>query len=159
MKVFIIVLIIIVAIIVITYFIGKRMLKKQEESEQKLEANKQPVTMLVLDKKKMKFKDAGLPKAVVDATPWYARRGKVPVVRVKVGPQILNLVADEAIFDEIPVKKMVRAQVSGIYIMEVRGTHGQRLEKPEKKGFMARFTSKVREIGHAQATKVDQDKK
>lgn len=149
MKVFIIILIIAIAIFVALYFLGKRMEKKQEESDRKIAETKQPVTMLVIDKKRMKFKEAGLPQSVVDATPWYAKRGKIPIVKAKVGPQIVNLIADERIFDDIPVKKQVKAMVSGLYIVEIKALHGK-LEKPvKKKGVFGRFLDKVREVGHA----------
>lgn len=140
-----------IGIIVLLYFQGKKMQKKQQEQEETVQATKQPVTMLVIDKKKMKIKEAGLPQAVADSTPWYLRRAKLPIVKAKVGPQIMNLVADDKIFEEIPVKKQVRAMVSGIYIVEVKGVHGQKLEKPEpkKKNFIGRFMDKVREVGSA----------
>ena len=45
------------------------------------------------------------------------------------------------IYDQIPVKKEVKASVSGLFISDVRGLRGP-LEKPEKKkpGFFARLT-------------------
>ena len=151
MKILIIVIIITVAVFVALYFLGKRMEKKQAESDKKIAETKQPVTMLVIDKKRMKFKEAGLPQSVIDATPWYAKRGKLPIVKAKVGPQIVNLIADERIFDDIPVKKQVKAMVSGIYIVEIKALHGK-LEKPvKKKGVFGRFIDKVREVGHADA--------
>ena len=51
----------------------------------------------------------------------------------------MSLIADEQIFDEIPLKKEVKASVSGIYITAVRGIRGP-LEKPKKKkGFRERM--------------------
>ncbi len=149
-----IILAVLVGAVVALYFLGKRMQKKQQEQEATVQSTKQPVTMLIIDKKKMKLKEAGLPQAVMDSTPKYLRRAKLPIVKAKVGPQIMNLVADDKIFDEIPVKKQVRAMVSGIYIVEVKGLHGQKLEKPEqkKKNFIGRFMDKVREVGSAGPT-------
>lgn len=149
-KIFIIVLIVIVAVLVGLYFLGRRMEKKQDEQQESIQANKQPVTMLVIDKKRMKFKDAPLPQAVKDQTPWYGKRAKYPIVKAKVGPQIVHLVADEQLFDEIPVKRQIKAMVSGIYIVEIKGVHGQKIEKPEKKkGFFGRTMDKIRKAGHA----------
>ncbi len=149
-----VILAVLVGAVVALYFFGKRMQKKQQEQEATVQSTKQPVTMLIIDKKKMKLKEAGLPQAVMDSTPKYLRRAKLPIVKAKVGPQIMNLVADDKIFDEIPVKKQVRAMVSGIYIVEVKGLHGQKLEKPEakKKNFIGRFMDKVREVGSAGPT-------
>ena len=55
----------------------------------------------------------------------------------------MTLVSDAAIFDTIPVKKEVKAVISGIYIMEVKGVRGP-LETPQKKqGFWKRMKSKI----------------
>ena len=66
---------------------------------------------------------------------------KLPIVKAKVGPKISVLIADEKVFDQIPVKKEVKAEVSGLYIVGVKGIRGS-LEAPaskKKKGFFARF--------------------
>lgn len=105
-----------------------------------MEAMKQTVSMLIIDKKMMKIKESGLPQMVIDQTPKLMRRTKLPIVKAKVGPRVMTLVADAKIFDLIPVKKEVKATVSGIYITEVRGVRGP-LETPpkKKKGLFARF--------------------
>ena len=85
----------------------------------------------------MKLKDAGLPDIVLENTPKYLRRSKVPVVKAKVGPKIMTLMCDA-----IPVKKEVKATISGIYITAVKGVRGP-LDVPEKKkGFFARLRNK-----------------
>lgn len=143
MKPWIIVLIcitvILIAAIVVLYFLGKRAQKKQAEQQEMMEANKQTVSMLIIDKKRMKLRDAGLPQMVLDQTPKLMRGSKLPIVKAKVGPQIMSLISDEKIFESIPVKKEVKAVVSGIYILDVRGLHGKPEKKPEKKkGFFKR---------------------
>ena len=71
-------------------------------------------------------------------------RAKLPIVKAKVGPRIMTLICDAAIFDQIPVKKEVKATVSGIYITGVRGIRGS-LEQPEKKnGFWQKMLRKAR---------------
>lgn len=146
MKVWMVLLIIIVilaAVIAVLYFLGKRMEKKQAERQEQIEAAKQTVPMLIIDKKRLPVKDSGLPQMVIDQTPKLMRRSKLPIVKAKVGPRIMILVADENIFDLIPLKKEVKATVSGIYITDVRGVRGP-LEKPEKKkGFIARLKMKA----------------
>lgn len=95
--------------------------------------------MLIIDKKRMPLKETGLPQMVIEQTPKMMRRMKLPVVKAKVGPRIMTLVSDEKIFDLIPVKKEVKAEISGIYIVGVRGVRGP-LETPvKKKGFLSRF--------------------
>ena len=61
------------------------------------------------------------------------RRSKLPIVKAKVGPKVMTLIADDACFDMIPVKKEVKAVVSGLYITEVKGLRGPIENKDEKK--------------------------
>lgn len=119
--------------IVVLYFLGKKAQKKQAEQQAQIDAYKQTVNMLIIDKKRMRLNEAGLPQAVIDQTPKLMRRSKLPIVKAKVGPQILSLVADEKIFDDIPVKKEVKAVVSGIYITSVKGMHGKNNTPPSTK--------------------------
>ena len=140
--VLIVVLVILVALIIGLYFLGKRAEKKQEEQNAQVEATAQNVTMLIIDKKRMPMKDAGLPQQVIEQTPKLMRRSKLPIVKAKVGPRVMTLIADEQIFDEIPVKKEVKATVSGLYITGVRGLRGP-IEKPaKKKGFRAKLQAR-----------------
>lgn len=141
-KVLLIILIVLVIALIVLYFVGRRMQKKQIAQQEQMEAAKQTVSMLIIDKKKLPIKESGLPQMVIDQTPKLMRRSKLPIVKAKVGPRIMTLVSDAAIFDTIPVKKEVKAVVSGIYIMEVKGVRGplERVEK--KKGFWARTKEK-----------------
>ena len=138
LKVLLIILVILVIVLVVLYFVGRKMQKKQEAQQEQMEAMKQTMSMLIIDKKIMPIKQSGLPQMVIDQTPKLMRRSKLPIVKAKVGPRIMTLVSDAAIFDSIPVKKEVKAVVSGIYIMDVKGIRGP-LEAPApKKKFWAR---------------------
>ena len=146
-----IVLLVILAVLIIAvvalYFFGRKAQKKQAEQQQQIEAYKQSVSMLIIDKKRMRLKDAGLPDIVMAQTPKLLRRAKLPIVKAKVGPQIVSLVCDDKIFDMVPVKKEVRATVSGIYLTNVRGLHGN-LPQPvskKKKGWLKRNVEKLQE--------------
>ena len=103
--VLIVIAVILVAALIALYFFGKKAQKKQDEQREQLEAAKQTVSMLIIDKKRMKMKDAGLPAIVLEQTPKLLRGSKLPIVKAKVGPQIMSLVCDEKIFDNVPVKK------------------------------------------------------
>ena len=129
----IVVIVILIAIIVALYFLGKKAQKKQAEQQEQIDAYKQNVTMLIIDKKRLRLTESGLPQSVIESTPKLMRRSKLPIVKAKVGPQIVTLVADEKIYDEIPVKKEVKAVVSGIYITSVRGLHGKTAPVEQKK--------------------------
>ena len=126
--VMLVILAILIAAFIALYFFGKKMEKKQAAQKEQMDAIAQTVTMMVIDKKKMKLKDAGFPAVVVENTPKYLRRSKVPVVKAKIGPPL------------IPVGgKPIKAVLSGIYITSVKGIRGS-LEKPQpKKKFMDRF--------------------
>jgi uncharacterized protein YneF (UPF0154 family) len=154
MKVFLIILVILVLLLVGLYFLGRKMQKKQAEQEAQIKAAEQRVTMLVIDKKKMKLKDAGLPAAVLEQTPKYMRRAKLPIVKAKIGPQIISLICDGAIFDTVPVKKEVKATISGIYITDVKGIRGK-LDTPpaKKKGKFKTWVSKMQEKAGAKPIK------
>ncbi len=142
-----IVLLVILAVLIIglivLYFLGKKAQKKKEEQDAQLAAAAQTVSMLIIDKKRMRITESGLPQVVIDQTPKLMRRSKLPIVKAKVGPKVMSLIADESIFDLIPVKKEVKATVSGIYITKVTGVRGP-LEKPEgKKSWRARLKDKA----------------
>ena len=139
-----IVLIVISVILLIAcvalYFFGKKAEKKQAEQQKQMEAASQTVSMLIIDKKRLKIIDAGLPQMVVDQVPKLMRRQKMPIVKAKVGPKIMTLICDEKIFDLVPVKKEVKATVSGIYITNVKGVRGP-LETPVvKKSFSQKIS-------------------
>lgn len=150
MKTGIIVLLVIIAIVVALmvalYFLGQRAQKKKEEQDEQIKATAQSVSMLIIDKKRMRMKDAGLPAQVMAQTPKMMQRSKLPIVKAKIGPRVMTLIADEQIFDDIPVKKEVKATVSGLYITGVRGLRGPLEKTPvKKKGFRAKLQAKYNE--------------
>lgn len=138
--VLLVILILTIAALVALYFVSKKAKKRQEDTEQQLKASAQTMSMLIIDKKKMKIKEAGLPAVALESTPKYLRGMKVPVVKAKVGPRVMTLLCDDKVFPIIPVKKEVKAVVSGLYITGVKGIRGP-LEAPkkEKKGLFKRF--------------------
>lgn len=153
--VLIVVIVLMIAALVVLYFLGKKAQKKQAEQQEMMNANRQNVSMLIIDKKRVRITESGLPQMVIDQTPKLMRRSKLPIVKAKVGPQIMSLVSDEKIFDSIPVKKEVKAVVSGIYIMEVRGLHGK-IETPantKKKGWFKRAVEAAQEKAGAKPIK------
>ena len=90
---------------------------------------------------------------VIDQSPRMLRGSKLPIVKAKVGPQIMSLVCDEKIFDSVPVKKEVKAVISGIYITGVKGLHGSIKVEPQKKGFFKRAIEKAQEKAGAKPIK------
>lgn len=142
--VLLIVAVVVTGALVALYFVGRKLQKKQEDSETQRQAAAQTVSILVIDKKKMKLTEANLPKVVVDSTPKYLRRSKVPIVKAKIGPKVMNLVCDAKIYDLVPVKKEIKAVLSGIYIMDVKGLRGNLEQKKEKKSFFQKVAGKFK---------------
>ncbi|MCD8225051.1 MAG: hypothetical protein LUC99_09470 [Clostridiales bacterium] len=140
LNVLLVILLIVVVALVVLVILGRRLEKRQVEQQQLLEATKQTVSILVIDKKKLKIKESGLPKQVYEQTPWYLRRTKVPVIKAKVGPRVMNLMADDRVFATLPVKTEAKVSISGIYITEIKSVRGGAVpQPPKKKGFLARF--------------------
>jgi len=135
LNVLLVILVFVAAALVAMYFVGRKMEKKQVESQAMIDAAKQVVTIMAIDKKKMKFTEAGLPQMVVDQTPWYAKRMKVPVVKAKIGPKIMTMLADEKVFEQLPLKTAAKVVISGLYITDIKYVRGGIPPMPKKKTF------------------------
>ncbi len=144
LTVLVIVVVVLAVILGLLYFFGRKLQRRQAEQEKQMEASKQVASILVIDKGKRKLKDAGLPAMVLEQTPKYMRGIKFPVVKAKIGPRIMTLICDAKVYDLIPVKKTVKATISGIYITDVRAERGGSLETPKKKkGLMQKLRAKA----------------
>ena len=132
-TVLIVILIILVIASIVLYRYGKKL-----EAQQ---AQQQPI---------IEIKDAvaaGLPEEVSAQTPVFMKLAKLPVVKAKVGPRVMTLMADPTVFQQLPVKKECKVAISGLYIRELKSVRGGSVpEAPKKKGFFAglrdRFTKK-----------------
>ena len=62
-----------------------------------------------------------MPKAVFDQLPKKAKAKKAFLVRAKVGPQIVTLMCDKPVFNVMPVKKNVKVELAGMYIVGITG--------------------------------------
>lgn len=143
-KVLLGILIVAAIVLVVLYFLGRRMQKKQAVAQEQMEAMKQVVSMLIIDKKMLRLKDSGLPQAAIDQTPKYMRRSKMPIVKAKVGPRIMTLCAERDVWNVLPVKSEVKVELSGIYITAIKSVRGGTIQKPEKKkGIWARVRAKI----------------
>lgn len=139
--IYIIIAVVVVALLVGLYFLSKyakKLQDKQAIANEQMREMEQTVSMLVIDKKMMKMTEAGFSQIVVDQAPKLSKLSKVPVVKAKVGPKVMSLMCDPKVFNLIPVKKEVKAMVSGIYITGVKGIRTGLEKAPEKKKFMDR---------------------
>lgn len=127
------IIIFLVVALIVLYFVGRKLQKKQEAQQANIDAAAQTMSFFIIDKKKMKLNEAGLPKIVVDQTPKYMRRVKMPVLKVKVGPRIMTLICDNKVFDTLAPKQEVKATVSGIYVTGAKRIRGPIVETDPKK--------------------------
>lgn len=134
-------------ILFVLYKLGNKLQSKQMAQKEQMAEAAQPMTMLVIDKKYLPMKDAGLPKIVLEQTPKRYQKAKLPIVKAKVGPQIMNFICDDAIFDDV-TKGEVKAMVSGIYILSIKSMRKKNAatieeeNKKVKKGFGAKMRAK-----------------
>jgi len=143
MIVTLVIVLVVIAALVALYIFGSKMQKKQEKAQADMMVGAQTYSILVIDKKKMKLKEAGFPAVVLEQTPKYLRNSKVPVVKAKIGPKVMSLMCEPKVFDLIPVKKEVKAVMNGIYIIDVKGARGGLAEKPVKLTFMQKVKAKL----------------
>jgi hypothetical protein len=59
---------------------------------------------------------------------------KMPLVKAKIGPQILTLMCDAKVFPALPVKKNVTVDLAGMYIVDMKGMKTKREMAAIRKG-------------------------
>lgn len=113
---------VLVAILAFLYFRFRKKMKSRADEQQNLvDQHKQTVSLLILDKRMDKITNANMPKAVMDQVPKVYKIKKVPLVRAKMGPQVMDFMCEDAIFDKLPVKKSVNVEIAGIFIAGIKG--------------------------------------
>lgn len=137
LTVILIILAVIAVLLIVLYVLGRKAEKKSESQRATMEAQSQTMSFYVIDKKRMKITEAGLPKMVTEQTPKYLRWTKLPIIKVKVGPRVMSLICDEKIYSSILPKQEVRATVSGLYVMSAKRLRGpvpeQKKSRKEKR--------------------------
>lgn len=124
-----------VIILLVLYLLGKRNQKKQEAQDEEIRKQAQPMSFYIIDMKRLHLKDAGMPKAMYDATPRLARISKVPILKVKIGNRVTNLMCEPSVFKTLLPKQEVRAMVAGMYVVSAKRVRGPVVEpKLNKKG-------------------------
>ena len=140
LNVLLIITIVAAIVLGIMYYFGRKMEKRQVEQQSMIDAAKQTVTIMAIDKKKMKMSESGMPQEAIDSIPWYANRMKVPVVKVKIGPKIMTMIAEEKAFAQLPLKTEAKVVISGLYITDVKSARGGLLPLSKKKTIGQRIT-------------------
>jgi len=116
---YIIILVVIVAVVIGFKIFKKRMQKRIDTQKELVDQHKVTTTIFIIDKKKGKIGDSNLPKSVIDQIPRLYKIRKVPLITAKVGPQIVTLLSEENVYDLLPVKKNVRVDIAGIFIVSI----------------------------------------
>ena len=117
----IVVVVIIGAVFVGLYFLNKWAYKKMDTQQTMIEKMKNSMSIYVIDKKRDKITNINMPKAVVEQMPKIYKKMKMCFVQAKIGPQIMTLICDKKVFAAIPIKKNVKVEIAGIYIVSVVG--------------------------------------
>jgi len=103
------------------YFLNKWAGKKAAEQQEMVKHHKQTMSIYVIDKKKDKITNANFPKAMADQIPRMGKLMKMPLVKAKIGSQIMTLICDNDVFPALPVKKTVTVELAGAYIVGMKG--------------------------------------
>lgn len=136
LSIVLIVLAVIAVILVILYFAGSKLQAKQANTDKAMQQMSMVVSLLVLDKQKLRVKDSGLMKQVQDAIPAYLRWRKFPIVKARIikanvagGAQVMSFICDPKVFKILPVKTEVKVTIAGIYITKLHSAKGVDLSK------------------------------
>ncbi len=102
------------------YFLRKNVKRKMEDQQSLVNQHKVITPILVLEKRKDKVANANMPKSVKEQIPRIYKIRKVPLVKAKIGAQVMDLLCDEAVFDKLPEKKTVKVELAGIFIAGIK---------------------------------------
>lgn len=150
MDYLIIIAVVVVAIFVALYFVNKKNMGKMIQAQEFIDQNKTTVQIFVIDKKLEKPTPANMTKAVYEQLSKTMKMRKMPLVKAKVGPQIVNLMCDRSVYDIIPIKKNVKVELAGIYIVKIQGMN---LADKKKKSFREKMSLKMDTAMHDKSSK------
>ncbi len=119
---YLILAVIIVAIVAGYFFLKKKMEEKISLQKDLVDQHKVTTQILVLEKRMDKVDNANIPKNVVAQIPKIYKLKKVPIVKAKIGPQVMDLLCDEEVFEKIPEKKTINVELAGIFIAGIKAT-------------------------------------
>jgi len=106
------------------FFLKKKMQKKLDSQKELVEHHKVTTTILVIEKRMDKINNANIPKGVIEQIPKIYKLKKVPIVKAKIGPQVMDLLCEEDIFSKLPEKKSVNVELAGIFIAGIAKSGG-----------------------------------
>ena len=137
-DVFIIIIIVLALLIAGMYYLNKRGMKRMIQAQDFIDQNRTTMQIFVIDKKQEKPSPSNMPKAVYEQMPKSAKMRKTNLVRAKVGPQIVTLMCDKPVYNAMPVKKSVKVDIAGMYIVSIAGVN---LADKKKKTFSEKLAA------------------
>jgi len=149
-DIMIIVIVILALLCVGMYYLNKRGMKKMIQTQDFIDQNRTTVQIFVIDKRQEKPSPSNMPKAVYEQMPKTAKMRKTNLVRAKVGPQIVTLMCDKPVYQVIPVKKTVKVDLAGMYIV---GITGMNLEDKKKKSISEKVVTSANRTMKKQSEK------
>jgi len=119
------------------YFLNRWASKRYAGQKEMIDKNKQTVQIYVLEKRHDYAKNVNLPKQVRENLPKVYNYMKMYLVQAKVGPQITTMMTEKAVYNAMPVKKTVKVDVAGIYIVAIKGVKTPEEQKQARKDKLA----------------------
>jgi hypothetical protein len=115
------------------FFFNRWAWKRMDTQQTLIDRSKQLTSIYVIDKAKMKASQANLPKVVQEQLPRMYKFMKLPFIKAKVGPQVVTLMCDKEVYNALPLKKQVKVELAGIYIVAMPGMKTKKELKEQKK--------------------------
>ena len=104
-----------------------------DEQQVMVDKMKMVQPIYVIDKKHDRITNVNMPKMVMDQMPARAKLMKMYFVQAKIGPQIITFITDKLVYDALPLKKQVKVEIAGIYIVKMIGMKSKEELKAEQK--------------------------
>ncbi len=155
-DILIITLVLVAAALAGLYYLNRKSVRRMIQAQEFINQNRMTVQIFVIDKKQEKPSATNLPKAVFEQMPKTAKIRKANLVKAKVGPQIVTLMCDKPVYEVLPVKKNVKVDIAGMYIVSMTGLN---LADKKKKTFTEKITAKLNNTMSAQSSEETKKKK
>ena len=115
-------------------FLRKKMKDKMAAQQELIEQIKMTQTIFVIAKRIDNIKNSDIPRRVLDQIPKMYKIKKVPLVKAKFGPMVIDLICEEDIYHKLPEKKNVKVEIAGIFISKVLDVVNKGKGKSKSKG-------------------------
>lgn len=139
-DVLIVIVVILALVLVGLYVLNKKSMRRMIQAQDFIEQNRTTMQIFIIDKKQEKPTASNLPKAVFEQMPKTTRMRKANLVRAKVGPQVVTLMCDKPVFNVLPIKKSIKVDLAGMYIVSITGMN---LDNKKKKTWSEKMTASM----------------